>query len=407
MVLNNQQKLYVWCQFFYPELISTGQVITELFVRLSDKFNIEVHCAQPTIKKSDRVPTVLLYRGVKIVRLWSSTFPKISIIGKIINQLTYSTSLLVRALFLPKGSHVNVFTDPFFLPLLLYIINPVKRFKYTITLFDLYPETLSQNQVLSSRSFLYRFIDNLTNKVYANASNVITIGRCMQKIVTNRPINWKQKPEFIPIWCDTDNIRQKNLPENYFRDLWNITKDNFVVGYSGNLAKFHPIETFIKAAETLQDRNDIKFIFVGEGAQKRLAQSYCEEKNLTICHFQTYVEREQLGSLLAAFDCGLVGLSREQTGFSVPSKTIGLMSAGIPIIACVNPESETALLLEENNCGVIVSPDCSKSLSDMILKLKQDRSLLEKLKKNSLLAVKNKLNLQNISNHYFEILNSQ
>jgi glycosyltransferase involved in cell wall biosynthesis len=406
LVSNNRQKLFVWCQFFYPELISTGQVITELFVRLSDKFEIEVHCGQPTIKQSNKVPQVLLYEGVRIVRVWSSTFPKISILGKIINQFTYSTSLLVKALFLPKGSHVNVFTDPFFLQLLLYILNPIKRFKYTITLFDLYPETLSQNKILSRSSLVYRVIDNLTNKVYAKACNVITIGRCMQEIVTNRPIHWKSKPAYVPIWCDTDNIRQKNLLNNYFRDLWKVANNTFLVGYSGNLAKFHPIETFIKAAEILKDRNDIKFIFVGEGAKKKWAQSYCEKKDLTSCHFQTYVEREQLGSLLASFDCGLVGLNREQAGLSVPSKTVGLMSAGIPIIACVNPESETALMLEENDCGVIVSPDCSKSLSDIILKLKHDRSLLEKLKKNSLLAVKNKLNLQNISNHYFEILNS-
>ena len=53
----------MWCQFFYPELISTGQVITELFVRLSDKYDIEVHCAQPTIIKSDKVPSVLQYKG--------------------------------------------------------------------------------------------------------------------------------------------------------------------------------------------------------------------------------------------------------------------------------------------------------------------------------------------------------
>jgi len=118
------------------------------------------------------------------------------------------------------------------------------------------------------------------------------------------------------------------------------------------------------------------------------------------------VERRHLGSLLDSFDCGLVGLNENQTGLSVPSKTIGLMSAGVPVIACVSPESETALMLEENDSGVLVSPDCSKSLSDMILKLKHDRSLLEKFQRNSFLAVKNKLNLQNISNHYFEVLNS-
>ena len=404
MIIRNKQRLYIWCQFFYPELISTGQVITELFVRLSDKFNIEVHCAQPTLKQSDKVPTILIYQGVRIVRIWSSTFPKISIIGKIINQLTYSISLLVRALFLPKGSHVNVFTDPFFLPLLLYILYPIKKFKYTVTLFDLYPETLSQNQVLSSGSFLYRSIDNLTNKVYSNASNVITIGRCMQKIVTSRPINWKQKPVFIPIWCDTENIRLKTLPRNHFRECWNVHQDTFVVGYSGNLAKFHPIETFIKAAEILKDRNDIMFIFVGEGYKKRWAQSYCEKNNLTNCYFQSYVEREQLGSLLASFDCGLVGLNQEQTGLSVPSKTIGLISAGVPVIACVDEASETAQMINENNCGWVSTQDAPVELARNIINLKKKHEKRVTWKENAEKAVNQKFHINLIVEKYEKIL---
>jgi colanic acid biosynthesis glycosyl transferase WcaI len=406
LVPKSKKKLYVWCQFFYPELISTGQVITELFIRLSNQFDIEVHCAQPTIKQSNKVPEVLFYQGVKILRVWSTTLPKISTAGKIINQITYSTSLFWKAIFLPSGSKINVFTDPFFLPLLLYILYPLKRFQYTITLFDLYPETLSQNKVLSSDSLLYRFIDNLTNKVYANASNVITIGRCMQKIVTNRPIKWEQKPEFIPIWCDTENIRQKNLPKNYFRDIWNIKTDTFVVGYSGNLAKFHPIETFIYAAEILKLYKDIKFVFVGEGAKKRWAQSYCEKNNLTNCHFQSYVEREQLGSLLASFDCGLVGLNREQTGLSVPSKTIGLMSAGVPMIACVDVTSETALMILESKCGYVCNPEDSKKLVECILKLKEDPNNCILFGENATLAANKSFQITDLAKMYADFLKS-
>ena len=406
MVPKSKQTVFVFCQFFYPELISTGQVITELFVRLSASYKIEVLCAQPSIKKSTRVPTVLLYQGVRIVRVWSSTFPKISIIGKIINQLTYSTSLFVKALFLPNGSHVNVFTDPFFLPLLFYILYPIKRFKYIITLFDLYPETLSQNKVLSSGSFLYRLIDNLTNKVYANASNVITIGRCMQKIVRSRPVNWKREPKFVPIWCDTENIRKKNLPENYFRDLWNIKTDTFVVGYSGNLARFHPIETFLKAAEILKEQDDIKFIFVGEGAKKTCAQNYCYQNNLSNCHFQSYVERDNLGSLLASFDCGLVGLNQEQTGLSVPSKTIGLMSAGVPIIACVDDATETAHMILESNCGYVCNPTDSTKLVESILKLKDEPNQCISFGENATLAVNRSFQITDITNLYATFLSN-
>ena len=293
---------------------------------------------------------------------------------------------------------------PFFLPLLLYILYPIKRFKYTITLFDLYPETLAENKVLSMDGFFYRLIDNLTNKVYANASNVITIGRCMQKIVSSRPINWVKKPTFIPIWCDADNVRKKTLHKNYFRDFWNLTKNTFVVGYSGNLAKFHPIETFLETANLLNKRKDIKFVFVGEGAKKDLAEEFCQKKELTNCFFQTYVKREELGSLLASFDCGLVGLNREQSGLSVPSKTIGLVTAGIPVIACVDESSETALMLKEIKCGCICDPESPSELAKKIIDLKNDRDKYNIWQENGRKALNQKFHINSIVEQYTNIL---
>lgn len=404
MTAKHRKKLYVWCQFFYPELISTGQVITELFERLSDRFEIEVHCAQPTLEKSVKISPVLDYRGIKVVRLWSCTLPKIWLLGKLLNQFTYSASLICKALTLPNGSRINVFTDPFFLPLLLYILQPIKKFKYTITLFDLYPETISNHNLLSKNSLFYKLWDHLTNMVYVKACHVITIGRCMQEIVSKRPIHWKRKPVFIPIWCDTDNIRRKTLPRNYFRELWNVEKDAFLVGYSGNLAKFHPIETFMEAANLLRDHEDIKFIFVGEGAKKKEAQSYCQKNLLPNCHFQTYVKHEQLGSLLAEFDCGLVGLNRNQTGLSVPSKTIALMTAGVPVIACVDETSETALMINENNCGWVCEPESSAHLAETILKLKKDTKQYKGFRQNATGVVNQKFHIQQIVESYNKIL---
>ena len=61
---------------------------------------------------------------------------------------------------------------------------------------------------------------------------------------------------------------KKIFLENYFRDLWRVEQGTFVVGYSGNLAKFHPIETFVQGIEILRDDKDIKFIFVGRVPKK-------------------------------------------------------------------------------------------------------------------------------------------
>ena len=60
--------------------------------------------------------------------------------------------------------------------------------------------------------------------------------------------------------------------------------------------------------------------------------------------------------LLATADVGLVLLSREGTQASVPSKTYSLLAAGKPIVAICEPESDTARLLRDAQCGMRVEP---------------------------------------------------
>ena len=89
---------------------------------------------------------------------------------------------------------------------------------------------------------------------------------------------------------------------------------------------------------------------------------------------------------------------------SVPSKTIGLMSAGVPILACVNDQSETALMIKENKCGLIIPPDCSRSLADAILSLQQNEKKCDEYSQNALSAVTKSLNIESISKAYFNVL---
>ena len=52
-----------------------------------------------------------------------------------------------------------------------------------------------------------------------------------------------------------------------------------------------------------------------------------------------------------------VGLAHGLSGYVVPSRLYGILSAGRPVIVAADADSETAGLVEEVGCGVVVPAD--------------------------------------------------
>ena len=126
-----QKRIYVFCQLFYPELISSGQTVTELCEALAKKgLPLTIYCSQPTLIDRKRVKNSLSYQGMLIHRLWSTRFNKLSLLGKLLNHLSFGLSSFLTLLFLPKNSIILVFTNPPFLPILVRFLYPIKRFCY-------------------------------------------------------------------------------------------------------------------------------------------------------------------------------------------------------------------------------------------------------------------------------------
>ena len=52
----------------------------------------------------------------------------------------------------------------------------------------------------------------------------------------------------------------------------------------------------------------------------------------------------------------MVGLARGLAGYIVPSRMWGVLAAGRPVIAAAEEESETAAVVRETGCGLVVPP---------------------------------------------------
>ena len=68
----------------------------------------------------------------------------------------------------------------------------------------------------------------------------------------------------IPVWSRRDEIYPVDRESNPLRQSLGLD-DKFVAMYSGNLGLAHSFDEFLEAARRLRDRDDIVFLFVGDG----------------------------------------------------------------------------------------------------------------------------------------------
>lgn len=397
-------RLLVLCQLFYPEMISSGQILTELCEELADMgVEIQVLCGPPTVvDRTVRVPRHMEYRGIQIKRVWGTRFPKLNLLGRIVNQFTYALSVLWSLFFDKSGRLILVLTNPPFLAWTCAFLRMFGGKRYLYLVFDVYPDTAVNLGILKGGGLVSRLWDLINRVAYRHASGIIVIGRCMRGIIEQKisPAS-REKISTIHIWS---KIVQETSPErNPFVEQWGI-KGKFVVSYSGNMGYAHDMETVMEAARILRAYEDMVFLFIGEGHKKKWMMDFTNERKMGNCQFHTYVERESLGFSMLSADVGLVSLAAGQEGLSVPSKTYGLMAAGLPVVAVVPPLSEIAMVLEEEQCGIVVGPGDVDALSEAILYLYSNPSKRETMGMNGKRAIDLKYSLRLAAEKYYRMI---
>lgn len=406
----NQPQVLVLCQLFYPELVSTGQTLTELCEVLSDwGADVEVVCGPLTVlDQKTRVSRNMEYKGIKIKRVWGTRFPKLRFLGKLFNQVTYAISLFFYLLFDFSKRPILVLTNPPFLGAICAIQRVIGGKPFIYLAFDIYPDTAIKLGVIKENGLISGLWDRINRFILKQSSAVIVLGRCMKKVILSKGKGINSLPEkihVIHIWSDDRHIHPADEIENPYTHKWNLD-GKFVVSYSGNMGRVHDMETIMGAARELRDNQYIVFLFIGEGYKKQWMIDYARNWKLANCQFHTYVERKEIGYSLSCANIGLVSLVSGQEGLSVPSKTFGILAAGVPVIAIMSANSEIALVVKENDCGIVVEPGDIQGLAEVIVRLCFDSELAENFKKNALNTIQARYNIRNAAEKYFSIIRS-
>src|SRR6185436_16262986 len=158
-------------------------------------------------------------------------------------------------------------------------------------------------------------------------------------------------------------------------------RGKFVVLYIGAHGISQGLTALLETARQLEHDDDIRFVFIGEGADKQKLIDKAREMGLKNVSFHAGEERDRVPDLYRLSDICLVPLRNIPLFRTfIPSKMFEIMSAGRPIVASL--EGEAASILSASGAAMITPPENAEAVARAILDLKGSPAKRSEMGKN-------------------------
>jgi colanic acid biosynthesis glycosyl transferase WcaI len=216
--------------------------------------------------------------------------------------------------------------------------------------------------------------------VYRNADRVVCICQGFVEKLTVRGIA-PEKLVLIPLWGDTQQV-YPIAGATEFRRANQLTGQQFLAMYTGNMGKKQDLLNVVRAAELSKDVTDLVWLLVGQGEERSLIEEAIDQrglKNLRLLPLQPAVG---LAEMYSSADVLLLNQKAAVVDSVIPSKLLTYMAAGRTVLAAVSVKSETARYVERALCGLIVAPEDPQALLEAVLSMRADPVLRGRLGAN-------------------------
>ncbi len=344
-------RILVLNQYYWPGVEATAHLLTELCEALAEDYEVEV--VTGVLRGHEDDPRELEHNGVRITRVSSTSYERSELGRRAVNYFSYLGSALRRALTGPRPDLVLCMTDPPIIGDLGVLVGKRVGAPVLVISQDVFPEIATELDRLHNPAVI-GVLRGLVGAYLRRADRIVAIGETMRVRLEAKGAP-PERLRVIPNWVDTRAITPQPR-DNEWAQKHDLV-GRFVVMHSGNVGHAQDLDSLVRAATFLRDRDDIRIVIAGFGARhaEMLALANRLEVQETV-RFLPYQKRARLPLSLSSADIHVVGLARGLAGYVVPSRLYGILSAGRPVIATAEDTSETARLVREIGCGVVIPP---------------------------------------------------
>jgi colanic acid biosynthesis glycosyl transferase WcaI len=344
--------------YYPPDTAGTAHILGELTEDLARHHEVEVIVGRPSY--NPQVETRQRH-GVRVTRVPSTAFSRRTAAGRSLNYLTFTFASLARACLTRRPDVVVTMTDPPIIGVIGALTAARFRRPFVQLTHDVFPDIAVALHKIKN-PVLVRLWHTLNRSVRGKADKLVVVGRDMREKLIREGVD-STKIVFIPTWSSNTIVDDAEISRIRRRMGW---ADTFIVMHAGNMGLPQGLFTIIDAAERLRTFGDISIVFLGDGAVKQELVGEVERRRLPNVVFLPHHTKEEAQALMAAADVHIVSLVPGLWGCATPSKTYGVMAAGRPFIAAVDPGSEPARIVEEFECGLHVPAGDAAALAEAI-----------------------------------------
>lgn len=370
--MSNPRSVLFLSQWFPPEHAPIGYMLKELAENLAAQgWSVEVVTGFPNHPsgkvhapyKKQRILRETM-GAVHITRLWLFTSETRSFISRALNFSSFILSSFFYLLTCKKPALVFAVLQPLPIGATLLVLARLRGFKLVFNVQDLHPDVLVELGLIRNR-LLIRTLQRIEQSAYQRANGLAVIcdgfKQHVQKQGATAPV------EVIPNWIDIHEIQPQPDMGLNIRRLAGIPAGVPVVLYAGTIGHVSGAEVVVQAARLAGEHCSVHWLFVGEGPVLSALQSLA--RGLGKVHFLPFQPRELLPDVQNCATLSMVSLLPGKGVFSVPSKVLGYMAAGKPVVASVDLNSETGRLVHKAQCGVVVEPGNAQALLNAVNEL--------------------------------------
>jgi colanic acid biosynthesis glycosyl transferase WcaI len=340
-------RLLVLNQYYWPGKEATANLLTELCEALAAEYDVTVvtGAAPGQPHRAER-------NGVLIVRVRSTAYDRTQLSRRALNYVTYIVGAFREALATPRPDVVMCMTDPPFIGAVAELAARRFRRPILVSTQDVFPEIAVKLGRLTN-PFAIVALRLFVNFSLRRADRVVVIGETMKKRVIAKGVR-AERIRVISNWGDADRVVPQSRENRWARK--HELLDRFVVMHFGNVGHAQDLDTLVRATTLLRDLDDLVVPIIGVGARLTELQELADTLEADKILFLPWQEYERRAEPISAAHLHVVGLALGLAGYIVPSRMWGVLAAGRPVIAAAEDESETAAVVRETGCGVVVPP---------------------------------------------------